>query len=30
MALLQLPCEQCKWIRKCYWKTDNVTMVQRC
>jgi hypothetical protein len=28
MALLQLTFEKCKWILKCYWKTENVTEVQ--
>jgi hypothetical protein len=29
MALVKLTFEQCKWILKCYWKTENVTEVQR-
>jgi len=29
MALSQLTFEKCKWIIKCYWKTENVTEVQR-
>jgi hypothetical protein len=29
MALLQLVFEKRKWIRKCYWKAENVTEIQR-
>jgi hypothetical protein len=29
MASLNLTFEKRKWILKCYWKTDNVTEVQR-
>jgi hypothetical protein len=29
MASVNLTFEKRKWIRKCYWKTENVTEVQR-
>jgi hypothetical protein len=29
MALVNLMFEQRKWLLKCYWKTENVTEVQR-